>query len=79
MKMKYLKPLFAELKQGNTWKWIGIGFALMYGLTSSMFLLQAAKIVLPIKAKQKHKQVTKVVFNFVTFYSPFFINFDFCE
>ena len=31
--MKYLKPLFAELKQGNTWKWIGIGFALMYGLT----------------------------------------------
>ena len=31
--IKYIKPLFSELKQGNTWKWIGIGFALMYGLT----------------------------------------------
>lgn len=31
--MKYLKPLFAEFKEGKTWKWVGIGFGLMYGLT----------------------------------------------
>ena len=31
--MKYLKPLFAEFKDGKTWKWVGIGFGLMYGLT----------------------------------------------
>ena len=30
--MKYLKPLFAEFKQGRTFKWFGIGFGLMYGL-----------------------------------------------
>ena len=31
--MKYLKPLFSEFKDGKTWKWVGIGFGLMYGLT----------------------------------------------
>lgn len=30
--MKYLKPFFNQLKNGQTWKWIGISFGLMYGL-----------------------------------------------
>lgn len=31
--IKYLKIFFAELKDKKTWKWVGIGFAMMYGAT----------------------------------------------
>lgn len=30
--MKYLKPFFKQFKERKTWKWVGIGFGLMYGL-----------------------------------------------
>ena len=30
--MKYLKPFFKQFKDSKTWKWVGIGFGLMYGL-----------------------------------------------
>ena len=30
---KYLIPFFKQFKDKNTWKWVGYGFLLMYGLT----------------------------------------------
>ena len=43
--IKYLKLFFGEFKDKKTWKWVGLGFALMYGATLIYSLiLQALKL-----------------------------------
>ena len=58
--MKYLKPLFAEFKQGKTWKWVGIGFGLMYGLTIVYSIILTALDLTSSSTNQD--SVNKIIF-----------------
>lgn len=59
--MKYLKPLFAEFKQGKTWKWVGIGFGLMYGLTIVYSIILTALDLTSSSTNQD--SVNKIIFD----------------
>ena len=80
---KYIKHFFAQLKDKHTWKWIGIGFAIMYGINYAYsMLLTILNITIETNANQQ--AVNEVIFNapllgflFVVVAAPLFEEFIF--
>ena len=60
--IKYLKPLFAEFKQGATWKWFGIGLGLMYGL--SMIYTIILEVLELTSSSTNQDSVNDVIYNY---------------